>query len=310
MEQSVAASSAAQVRFAGWVGVMGNLALAAFKLTAGVIGHSHAVVADAVHSLSDLVTDFAVIAGVHFWSKPADENHPHGHQRIETLVTVAIGVVLALVALGIGWDAVSSAHGHDEPTPTVIALVAALVSIVSKEALYRWTAVVGLRARSPALVANAWHHRSDAFSSVPAGAAVAVSLIDPRLAIVDRIGAVAVCLFILWAAWRISAPALAQLIDTAAPAEEREQLERLALSVPGVRDAHALRTRYVGSNLAVDLHVVVDPALSVEEGHAIGEAVKRTLIASGSSVEDVLVKVEPDVDQPSGEWRPPAPPAS
>jgi cation diffusion facilitator family transporter len=224
------------------------------------------------------------------------------------LVTVAIGVLLALVAVGIGWDAITAAHSHDEPTPGFIALAAALLSIVSKEALYRWTAVIGLRVRSPALVANAWHHRSDALSSVPAAAAVAVSLIDPRLAFVDRVGAVAVCLFILFAAWRITAPALAQLIDTAAPAEEREQLERLALSVEGVRNAHALRTRYVGANLAVDLHVVVDAALSVEEGYAIGEAVKRTLIEHGSSVEDVLVKVEPDVDQPSGEWKPPTPP--
>lgn len=308
MEMSSRASTAAQVRFAGWVGVAGNLALAALKLAAGIVGHSHAVVADAVHSLSDLVTDFAVIAGVHFWSKPADDDHPHGHQRIETLVTVAIGVLLALVAFGIGWDAITAAHGHNEPSPSAIALAAALVSIVSKEFLYRWTAIIGQRARSPALVANAWHHRSDALSSVPAAAAVTVSMIDPRLAFVDRIGAVAVCLFILFAAWRITAPALAQLIDTAAPAEERAKLERLARSVEGVRDAHALRTRYVGSNLAVDLHVVVDPMLSVEEGHAIGEAVKRTLIEHGSSVEDVLVKVEPDVDQPSGEWKsPPAP---
>jgi cation diffusion facilitator family transporter len=263
MGQSVAGSSAAQVRLAGWVGVAGNLALATFKLVAGIAGHSHAVVADAVHSLSDLVTDFAVIVGVQAWSKPADENHPHGHQRIETLVTVAIGVVLALVALGIGWNAIATARTGLEPAPSLIALVAALVSIVVKEALYRWTAMVGRRVRSPALVANAWHHRSDALSSVPAGAAVAVSMVDPRLAVVDRIGAVAVCLFILWAAWRISAPALAQLIDTAAPAEERELLERLALSVEGVRDAHAIRTRYVGSALAVDLHVVVDAALSV-----------------------------------------------
>lgn len=302
------ASSAAQVRLAGWVGVVGNLGLAGFKLMAGIVGHSHAVVADAVHSVSDLVTDFAVIAGVHFWSKPADDDHPHGHQRIETLVTVAIGVVLALVAVGIGWNAVFESHSESEPTPTLVALVAAVVSIVTKEGLYRWTAVVGERAASPALVANAWHHRSDALSSVPAAAAVAVSLIDPRLAVVDRIGAVAVCLFILWAAWRIAQPALAQLIDTAAPAEERDRLERLALSVRGVRDAHAIRTRYVGSTLAVDLHVVVDPALSVEEGHAIGEAVKRRLLERGSKVGDVLVKVEPDVDQPSGEWLPPAPP--
>lgn len=308
MEQSGRASAAAQVRYAGWVGVVGNLLLATVKLMAGIVGHSHAVVADAVHSVSDLVTDFAVIAGVHFWSKPADDEHPHGHQRIETLVTVAIGLLLALIAVGIGWDAIVAGHRGSTVQPTVVALAAALLSIATKEWLYRWTAVVGRRARSTALVANAWHHRSDALSSIPAAAAVGVSLLDPRFAFVDRIGAVAVCLFILYAAWRITAPALAQLIDTAAPAEERAALERLARSVEGVRDAHALRTRYVGSSLAVDLHVVVDPALSVEEGHAIGEAVKRALIADGGGVEDVLVKVEPDIDQPSGEWISPTPP--
>lgn len=278
-----------------------NLALAALKMTAGIVGHSHAVVADAVHSLSDLVTDFAVIAGVHFWSKPADDDHPHGHQRIETLVTVVIGLFLALVAFGLAWDAVSAGHDGDQPTPGAVALAAALISVAVKEALYRWTARVGERAHSPALVANAWHHRSDALSSLPAALAVTVSLVNPKLAVVDRIGAVAVCLFILYAAWKIVAPALAQLVDTAAPPDERQRLESLALAVDGVRDAHAIRTRYVGPNLAVDLHVVVDPGLSVEEGHAIGEAVRRTLIERDEQVHDVLVKVEPDDGLGSGD---------
>lgn len=299
MAQVGADSPATQVRVCAWVGAAANLSLAALKLSAGVIGHSHAVVADAAHSISDLVTDFAVIAGVHFWSQPADERHPHGHERIETLVTVAIGAVLAFVALGIGWNAVQGASRWGSAAPTGVALAAALVSIVVKEALYQWTVHVGRVASSPATVANAWHHRSDALSSIPAAASVAIAMVDPRLVVIDRIGAVVVCLFILVAAWRITAPAAAQLIDTAAPAEERQQLERLALSVAGVRDAHALRTRYVGPKLAVDLHVVVDPSLSVEEGYAIGEAVRRTLLGDGPGVHDVLVKVEPDSDDRS-----------
>ncbi len=280
MKQAGHGSAAAQVRYAGWVGAITNLALATIKMAAGIIGHSHAVIADAVHSLSDLVTDFAVIAGVHFWSKPADDDHPHGHHRIETLVTVVIGLFLGVVAFGLAWDAVTGGLRAGGQTPGGLALVAALVSIAVKEALYRWTAVVGRRVNSPALVANAWHHRSDALSSVPAALAVSVAMVNPKLAVVDRIGAVAICLFILHAAWRIMTPALAQLIDTAAPADERDRLEELAVSVEGVKDAHALRTRYAGPNLAVDLHVVVDPGLSVEEGHAIGEASPR-LISSG-----------------------------
>jgi len=159
MTQGGAESSAAQIRHAGWVGLICNLLLAAMKMTAGIVGHSQAVVADAVHSLSDLVTDFAVIAGVHFWSKPADERHPHGHQRIETLVTVVIGLVLASVAVGLAWDAIAGAHTQLWPTPTPLALMAAIVSMIAKEGLYQWTARVGRRADSPALVSYDGHHR-------------------------------------------------------------------------------------------------------------------------------------------------------
>lgn len=302
MEQGGAESTAAQIRHAGWVGLIFNLLLAALKMTAGIIGHSHAVVADAVHSLSDLVTDFAVIAGVHFWTKPADEDHPHGHQRIETLVTVVIGLFLAAVAVGLAWDAITGGHDSVGVAPSGIALGAALISIAVKEGLYRWTAAEGRRLDSPALIANAWHHRSDALSSIPAAIAVAVAVINPRLAFVDRIGAVAVCVFILYAAWKIIMPALLQLIDTAAPPEERKLLEELAFGVGGVRDVHGLRTRYVGPRLAVDLHIVVDPDLNVEQGHEIAEAVKIALMAEGPGVHDVLVKVEPDDGRRTGEF--------
>jgi cation diffusion facilitator family transporter len=294
--------AAAEVRRAGWVGLIGNLGLATLKMTAGILGHSAAVVADAVHSLSDLVTDFAVIAGVHFWSKPADRRHPHGHQRIETLVSVVIGVILALVAVGMAVEAVSGGHSRVWPAPTGIAFVAALLSMFVKEGLYHWTVRVGRRVDSPALVANAWHHRSDALSSVPAAIAVGVAVLNPELGFVDRIGAVVVCMFILFAAWQIVAPALSQLIDTAAPEEDRLRLEELAKGVDGVRDAHAIRTRYVGPKLAVDLHVVVDPELSVEQGHGIAEAVRHTLLEEGPKVEDVLVKVEPDDGQRTDEF--------
>jgi cation diffusion facilitator family transporter len=291
-------SSSAKDRiwFVGWVGLFANLALAAIKMAAGVVGHSHAVVADAIHSLSDLVTDVALLAGVQFWSKPADERHPHGHQRIETLVTVLIGASLGVVALGLMWDAVVGGHGGRSLTPTPVALAAAVLSIVVKEVLCRWTLAEGRRVDSPALIANAWHHRSDSLSSVPAALAVAVAVAAPEFAFVDRIGALVVCIFILFAAGRILAPALSQLIDTGAPREDRRRIRQLALGVAGVEDAHAIRTRYVGSTLAVDLHVEVNAELSVEEGHAIGEAVRQRLLDQGPKVADVLVHVEPPGD--------------
>ena len=289
-------SAADRIWFVGWIGLFTNLALAAIKMTAGVLGHSHAVVADAIHSLSDVATDVALLAGVRFWSKPADERHPHGHQRIETLVTVLIGVSLGAVALGLMWDAVVGGHSRAILTPTPVALAAALLSIVVKEALFRWTAAEGRKVDSPALIANAWHHRSDSLSSVPAAASVAVAVVVPALAFVDRIGALVVCVFILFAAKRILAPALSELIDTGAPREDRRRLRQLALGVEGVQDAHEIRTRYVGPNLAVDLHVEVDAGLSVEEGHAIGEAVRQRLLDDGPKVADVLVHVEPHGD--------------
>jgi cation diffusion facilitator family transporter len=287
---------AERVRFVAWVGLAINLVLAAVKMVAGTLGHSHAVVADALHSLTDLVTDVALLAGVRFWSKPADERHPHGHQRIETLVTVLIGLSLGAVALGLMWDAIVGRHAVGRFTPTPLALAAAVLSIVVKEVLFRWTLAEGRIVNSPALIANAWHHRSDALSSVPAALAVAVAVLAPEVAFVDRIGALVVCIFILFAATRILAPALSQLIDTGAPREDRRRLREISIGVEGVEDVHAIRTRYVGPNLAVDLHVEVNAELSVEEGHAIGEAVRQRLLDRGPKVADVLVHVEPAGD--------------
>jgi len=286
-------SASSRVSRVGWVGLLCNLALAAAKAAAGILGHSQAVLADALHSLTDSVTDIAVILGVRYWTAPADEDHPHGHGRIETLITVVIGLTIGAVAIGMGTQAIRGLRHGPEVAPSGIALVVALISIVVKEILYRWTARVGREVRSPALVANAWHHRSDAISSIPAALAVAVTLIDPEWAVVDRVGAVVVCLLILQASWHILRPALDQLIDAGAPAADRRRIEELALQVDGVEAAHAVRTRFVGADLAVDLHVEVDGGLSVAEGHVIAVAVRRKLLEEGPNVNDAVVQIEP-----------------
>ena len=286
-------SATSRVSQVGWVGLLCNLVLAAAKAAAGIFGHSQAVLADALHSLTDAVTDIAVILGVRYWTAPADEDHPHGHGRIETLVTVVIGLAIGGVAIGMGTQAIRGLRDGPEMTPTGITLVVALTSIAVKEVLYRWTARVGREVRSPALEANAWHHRSDAISSIPAAIAVGVTLIDPEWAVVDRVGAVVVCLLILQASWRILRPSIDQLIDAGAPAADRRRIEELALQVDGVEAAHAVRTRYVGSDLAVDLHVEVDGGLSVGEGHAVAVAVRRKLVEEGPNVTDALVQIEP-----------------
>lgn len=292
MDDATMISRVSQIRLAGWVGLIVNVLLAAVKLAAGVVGHSQAVVADAIHSLSDTVTDVALILGVRYWSAPADDRHPHGHRRFETLITVFIGLMVAAAAVGIGWDAVTS-FGRPSHPPSFIALAAALLSIGVKEALYQWTARKGRATGSPALVANAWHHRTDALSSVPVAIAVSVAMIDHRLAVVDQIGAMVVAVFVLHAAFRIIRPALEELVDAGAPMAHRRELERLALDVEGVRAAHALRTRYIGSELAVDVHVEVDADLSVADGFAIAREVKRDLLKRGPNVADVVVQIEP-----------------
>jgi cation diffusion facilitator family transporter len=281
-----------EIRFAGWIGLLVNLVLAAAKLVAGVLGHSQAVIADAVHSLSDIVTDVALIFGVRYWSAPADERHPHGHRRFETLITVFIGLMVAAAAVGIGWEAIAS-FGRPSHPPSIIALIASLLSIGTKEALYRWTVRVGRATGSSALVANAWHHRTDALSSIPVAIAVAIAMLDHRLAVVDQIGALVVSVFVLHAAFRIIRPALDELVDAGAPSAHRRELERLALDVDGVRAAHALRTRYIGSELAVDVHVEVDADLSVADGFEIARRVKRDLLQRGPDVADVVVQIEP-----------------
>ncbi|MGI5863269.1 MAG: cation diffusion facilitator family transporter [Myxococcales bacterium] len=282
-----------EIRRVTVVGMLLNVVLAGLKLVAGIVGNSQAVVADAVHSFSDLATDVAVLIGMRFWSAPADEEHPHGHGRIETMVAAIIGVALGAAGVGIGYQGIATIDEPHAEAPGMIALAAALLSIVSKEWLYRWTVGVGRKAKSQAVIANAWHHRSDALSSLPAAVAVGVAALWPALAIVDHIGAVLVAGFIVHAAWKITAPALGQLIDGGAPAPVRAEISSIALATPGVRLVHAVRTRYVGSGLHIDLHIQVDPEMSVREGHSISEEVKRRLIGDGPEVLDAIVHLEP-----------------
>ncbi|MEN8162894.1 MAG: cation diffusion facilitator family transporter [Acidobacteriota bacterium] len=275
------------------VGLIANIILAVGKVGAGIIGSSAAVVADGLHSFTDLVTDLVLLVGTRLWAQPPDEDHPHGHRRIETLITAFIGFSLAAAGIGLGWNAFEHLQEPRSVVPTALALGAALVSVFSKEWLYQWTRGQASQADSPALMANAWHHRSDAFSSVPAVLAVGAAMVFPAYAWVDRLGALVVCVFILSAAWGIFHPALQQLVDAGAPADVRDRIGTMALEVEGVVAAHALRTRYIGPKVAVDLHVEVDGGLTVTQGFAIARAVKRHLLANGPSVGDVVIQVEP-----------------
>lgn len=279
-------------RVTAW-GLLANLGLAALKLVTGLLSASQGLVADAVHSLSDSSTDMAVLLGAPYWSAPADEQHPHGHGRIETIITLAIGIVLAAVGAGLAYHALASIEkGHVE-TPGWVAFAAACVSIVVKEWLYRWNIQVGRRLKSSALMANAWHHRSDALSSIPVAVAVLASCIWPAWSFLDRVAAVIVSALILYVAWQVVWPALRQLSDAGAAREQQEAILAVVRETEGVRSVHALRTRHIGPGLQIDLHVLVDPDLTVHQGHNIAGAVKRRLLRDVPEVVDVLVHVEP-----------------
>jgi len=299
MSRAVLETQNSQVAKVAWVGLSVNLALAALKFAAGIIGKSQAVTADAVHSLSDVSTDLAILVGVKYWSRPPDKNHPHGHSRLEILVTTGIGLVLIVVGCGIIWNAIVTISDEHISPPGMIAVIAAAVSIVTKEILCRWTMGKSRALRSMPLLANAWHQRSDALSSLPALIAVAVARIQPEWAFVDHIGAVVVSLLIFRAAFRILRPELGKLLDGAAPAETVTAIHRIAEAVEGVRHVHGVRTRYVGgSHVAVDLHITVDPEMPVSRGHDISEEVKDRLIDGGLDIVDAVVHLEPDDVRP------------
>lgn len=274
-------------------GLAVNLLLAAVKFIGGVIGSSQALVADAVHSISDSVTDLAVIIGAPFWSAPADSDHPYGHGRIETIITFLIGSVLFAVGIGLAYKALASITDPHPAKPGWIAFWIACVSIISKEILYQWTVRIGKRIKSSALIANAWHHRSDGLSSVPVAIAVLGTRIRPEWTFLDHIGAVIVSVFVLQAAWAISWPTLKQLTDAGATKEERERILAVVKATEGVKATHALRTRHIGPGLQVDLHVMVDPNLTVYKGHEISGAVKHRLLEAVDDVVDVLIHIEP-----------------
>ncbi len=278
------------------VGAVVNLLLSVAKVIAGLVGHSQALIADGIHSLSDLVTDGMVLYASKHGSKEADEDHPYGHARIETAMTVGLGLVLIAVAIGIAFDATRRLfHPEALLIPSQIALWGALVSILAKEALYRYTLVVARRIRSNLLKANAWHHRSDAASSVVVLVGVGGTMAG--LTYLDAIAAVAVAVMIAKVGWDLGWHSLRELVDTGLDPETVEAIRRELEQVDGVCSVHQLRTRRMGSDALVDVHVLVDPKLSVSEGHYISVTAQRRLVDRFDEVSDVLVHIDPEDDE-------------
>ena len=287
------------VRRVTLVGMGGNLALFVVKLLAGLFGNSRAVLADSFHSLGDLVTDGAILVGVSMWTAPADESHPYGHARIETVISLGIGLLLFGSGVGIAYDALHSIGASERLSPvSPLAFVAACLSLVVKEGLFRWTRRRGNELRSSSLIANAWHHRSDALSSLPAAVAAALAVFVPEWGFVDAVGAVAVAVILLGSAGHIGFSAVNALIDRSAGEKTNRRIRELVMRVPGVTCMHALRTRTLGTGWAVDVHIRVDADITVREGHRIAHQVTAALRENGPDIEDVIVHVEPDDECP------------
>ena len=284
-EESRAASVAA-VRRVTYAGAAVNLLIAGVKFAGGLAFASQALLADAIHSLSDLITDAALVLGVKFWVSPADEDHPYGHGKIEAVVTGFIALMVAGVALEIGWKGLCALLQGGGSVPDAMAFFVALLSVVAKEALYRWTHAVAKRFNSPATEANAWHHRSDAISSIPVAIAVAAAHFFPSLKWLDAAGAILV-------AFQIAKPAFQALTDANCGAVAKE-VERIACAVPGVRRVHKVRIRRYGGSMQSDLHVQVARDLTLSQGHAIGHEVKTAILAADIGMADAVIHVEPE----------------
>lgn len=291
------------IRKVTMVGFWINAALVIIKLFFGYWGNSDALVADGYHSLSDFITDFMVLYFVGVAYKKADSSHPYGHGKYETIGSFFIAIVLMLVAVGIGWGGITSIigalNGHEIPRPDVWTIVVAGVSIAAKEFCYRYTMVYARKIGSSALKANAWHHRTNAISSVATiiGVSLAYALGD-SWRIMDPIASIVIAVFIGISAIQIAKPSIGELLEVSLPIAQINNINNIIRSVNGVRRVHNLRARRNGHAIIVDVNVHVDPDITIREGHAIATDVEEGLRESYGHNIIIYVHVEPDEGHP------------
>lgn len=290
-----------EIRHVTVLGAVVNVVLTIGKIVAGVVGRSAAMVADGIHSLSDLLSDVVVIVFTRLSSKGKDKEHSFGHGKFETLATLIISVILVAVGASLMSSGVKSIidvlGGGVIPEPSYIALVAAAVSIVSKEWIYRVTVKVGKRVGSTVVIANAWHHRSDALSSI--GSLVGIGgaiLLGNKWTLLDPLASCVISVAIIVVAVKMALPSLAELLETALPPEVEEEIVSIASAVEGVRDVHELKTRRNGMSYIIDAHIVVSPDISIVEAHEIATAVEEALCARYGRETQLSIHVEPCVE--------------
>ena len=282
-----------EIRKVTLIGMAVNLVLTGLKFIFGFFGHSSALVADAIHSASDLITDIAILIGSKFWNSPPDADHPNGHRRFETLISIGIGFAIIGVAVFLAIDSISNLYKQKFSHPDFFTAIVALAALVFKELLFRYTQKAARKIRSQALEANAWHHRSDAFSSLPVFIAILLSLCLPEYGFIDSLGALLVSGFIGKSGYDIIKPGIHQVVDGAPDIKTSEKLKAIAANFPGVISVHNFRVRYIGNDLQVDLHIVVNASISLIEAHDLSENVEKALINSGENVVDAMVHIDP-----------------
>jgi len=277
-----------------WLGLVINVALAGAKIFGGWFFGSQAILADGLHSLSDLVSDVAVLAGLRVSERPADGSHPWGHRRVSTIVAMFVGALLLVLGCAIVYNAILSYHVKHEQLTSLVPLSLALVTIPLKEMLFHLTRRVGRLAGDVSLVANAWHHRSDAFSSIAAAAGLTVVAVGGQgWSFMDELTALVLSAFLIVAAGQIMWTAANELIDRAPSRAIIDAIEGAIRDTSGVRGHHAVRARQIGGKVTMDVHVLVDPSLTVRQGHDIASAVQERVKEADGNIVDVNVHVEP-----------------
>jgi cation diffusion facilitator family transporter len=277
------------------VGAIVDFLLAVFKVMAGMFGNSGALIADGIHSFSDLLSDGVVWYAAKHSADEADEEHPYGHERFETVATLGLAIILAIIGTGIIFDAFNRLSSPSELTHSALLLSVAALSIFSKEALYWYTLKVAKTYKSEMLKANAWHHRSDALSSIVVFIGILGSL--NGYLYLDGVAAIVVGLMVIYIAWELGIGATKELVDTSIDAAQVEQLRHAIGMISGVNNVHSLRTRKIGQAISADVHVQVDPFLSVSEGHIISVSVERVAKECLEDLHDVTVHIDPEDDE-------------
>ena len=280
------------------IGSLVNFLLVVLKFIAGIIGNSAAMTADAVHSLSDFITDMVVILFVRISNKPVDKNHDYGHGKYETLGTVIIGIALLIVGGGILWNGASSIilylKGKPLESPGLLALWAALLSVIAKELLYRYTLIKGRKVNSQAVVANAWHHRSDAFSSI--GTAIGIGgaiLLGEEWRVLDPVAAVIVSFFIMRVAFKLLIPCIDELLEKSLPDDVEQEILQIITSTPGISEPHHLRTRRIGNHYAIEAHIRMDGQIALSEAHEKATSIEQKLREKYGKNTHIGLHVEP-----------------